>query len=331
MLGQNFFSLGPIGVQPPGAATLEIDPGALGELTGSDYVLRNAGGTFTLTNITSGASSTVTVGDSFEGFKITGLALADGETARIQPTRYAAGDLSMAISDPSKVAAANPVASSLASGNEGSVRISDIRVLDTTGMVTAPSTVPNFPSVTLSYDAGTSSFTLDPASGYTPTTIGYDPATDSAGKIVTLTGPGGFSFEFKISGVPADTDGTPDSFTLGTNTGGVADNRNAALLGTLQTSRLLFNNAAGEPTTTLGNAYAQIVTRVGNKTREVQASEAAQEALLAQAKSARDSMSGVNLDEEAANLVRFQQAYQASARVMSVAQTLFDELLAIGR
>jgi len=73
------------------------------------------------------------------------------------------------------------------------------------------------------------------------------------------------------------------------------------------------------------------VTTVGNKTREAQVNEAAQQALVTQATSARDSVSGVNLDEEAANLIRFQLAYQASARVMTVAQRLFDELIAIGR
>jgi len=89
--------------------------------------------------------------------------------------------------------------------------------------------------------------------------------------------------------------------------------------------------ATDRPTATLNNAYAQLVARIGSKTREVQAGERTQSSLLAQATAARDSVSGVNLDEEAANLVRFQQTYQAAGRVMSVAQRLFDEMLAIGR
>jgi flagellar hook-associated protein 1 len=73
------------------------------------------------------------------------------------------------------------------------------------------------------------------------------------------------------------------------------------------------------------------VSQVGNRAREAQVGEKAQESLLTQATNARESLSGVNLDEEAANLIRFQQAYQASGRVMAVAQRLFDELISISR
>ncbi|MGE0014489.1 MAG: flagellar basal body rod C-terminal domain-containing protein, partial [Azoarcus sp.] len=110
-----------------------------------------------------------------------------------------------------------------------------------------------------------------------------------------------------------------------------ADNRNAVALGALQTSKVLLAGEGGQPTATFQSLYAQAVSAIGNKTREVQVNEAAQEALLQQATTARDSVSGVNLDEEAANLVRYQLAYQASARVMTVAQRLFDELISIGR
>lgn len=64
---------------------------------------------------------------------------------------------------------------------------------------------------------------------------------------------------------------------------------------------------------------------------EVQAGERTQTSLLQQARASRDAVSGVNRDEEAANLVRFQQSYQAAAKVMGVAQRLFDEMLAIAR
>lgn len=70
---------------------------------------------------------------------------------------------------------------------------------------------------------------------------------------------------------------------------------------------------------------------MGNKAREVQIAEQAQDVQLEQAIAARESVSGVNLDEEAANLIRFQQAYQAAARVMGIANTLFDEVLGVAR
>jgi flagellar hook-associated protein 1 FlgK len=74
-----------------------------------------------------------------------------------------------------------------------------------------------------------------------------------------------------------------------------------------------------------------MVSYVGNKTREVQVNGSASEALLAQAREAQQDVSGVNLDEEAANLLKYQQAYQASGKVMQIASTLFDTLLSLGR
>ena len=98
------------------------------------------------------------------------------------------------------------------------------------------------------------------------------------------------------------------------------------LLGALQT-----RNTMEGGTVTYQSAYSTIVAQVGNKTREVEITGKAQQSLLDQAQSTRDQLSGVNLDEEAANLLRYQQAYQAAAKVISIASTLFDEILALGR
>jgi flagellar hook-associated protein 1 FlgK len=79
------------------------------------------------------------------------------------------------------------------------------------------------------------------------------------------------------------------------------------------------------------SAYAQLVSSVGNKTRQVQVELGAQEALAKHAQDAMQSVSGVNLDEEAANLIRYQQAYQAAGKMIEVAARLFDELLGMLR
>ncbi len=77
-------------------------------------------------------------------------------------------------------------------------------------------------------------------------------------------------------------------------------------------------------------AYARLVSDVGNKeSREIQVTGQAQSALLKQSQNARDSLSGVNLDEEAANLLRYQQAYQASAKALDIGNKLFDVILAL--
>lgn len=233
----------------------------------------------------------------------------------------------MAIDDPRDVAAGAPVVASLPGENRGSLQVQSL-VFTGKGSI-ADGGLLALDDLSFQFDQATNGFILNPAVAGWTATLPYDPATESAGKTFELAGPNGERVELKLSGVPADN----DIVKLADNTGGIADNRNAALLGALQTDKLMFGAGADDatPTATLNNAYAQLVAKIGSKTREVQAGERTQNSLLAQATSARDSVSGVNLDEEAANLVRFQQTYQAAGRVMSVAQRLFDEMLAIGR
>ena len=124
---------------------------------------------------------------------------------------------------------------------------------------------------------------------------------------------------------------TGDIFTIEANTNGVADNRNAALLGALQTRTTMIGSSTSGPTASYQSAYAQIVSAVGSKANEVAAIGAAQQGLADHATQALQSLSGVNLDEEAANLLRYQQAYQASAKVLQIAGKVFDEILSLGR
>lgn len=125
-----------------------------------------------------------------------------------------------------------------------------------------------------------------------------------------------------ITGIP----NAGDSFTVSRNAGGVSDNRNALLLAGLQTQNTLSGGTA-----TYQGVYSQLVSSVGNKTREVKVTASAQESLVLQTQQAQQSMSGVNLDEEAANLMRFQQAYQAAGKMMQISSGLFDVLLGLGK
>ena len=221
--------------------------------------------------------------------------------------------------------------------NLGNGGISDIRVLDVSGMPVTTAGVPDFGDLTLSF-TGVNDYTLSLTSS-SGATVALTPATyslgsDTQGRTFTATvtpdplDPATtYTFEFTLSGSPTGT----DTFVFSPTEAGTADNRNAVALGALQTSKQMLAGADGTPTATFQSVYAQLVTQVGNKTREVQVNLKAQESLLSQATDARDSLSGVNLDEEAANLIRYQQAYQAAAKVMSVAQTMFDEVLSIAR
>jgi flagellar hook-associated protein 1 FlgK len=128
-----------------------------------------------------------------------------------------------------------------------------------------------------------------------------------------------------VNGWTAELTGTPgagDVFTIGPNNSGIADNRNALLLGGLQARNTLAGGTA-----TYQSAYGQLVSQIGNKTRELEVTSKAQANLVAQTEQAQQSLSGVNLDEEAANLLRYQQAYQASGKVMQIAASLFETLL----
>jgi flagellar hook-associated protein 1 FlgK len=336
VIGQDFFASPAIAVSPAGAVTVAIAPQGLGALTGSGYELINEDGTnFTLirlsdrTRVINNAPLPATI----DGLQLSGVTLGIGQSALIEPTRFAARDLSVAITDVRKVAAGAPVLPNVPLSNGGTGRIESLTINSTAGMVTAPSLVPNFAPITLNFAAATNTLAGLPA-GFTLTSgtppvadNGFNPVTNAVGKRFTLTSPAGFAFSFTVAGTPSDG----DAFTFAPTDGGVADNRNASLLGALQTSKILFASASGVPSATLQSAYAQLVSNVGNKTREVQVGERSQQALLLQATEARDALSGVNLDEEAANLLRFQQAYQAAGRVIAVSQRLFDDLIAIVR
>jgi flagellar hook-associated protein 1 FlgK len=115
-----------------------------------------------------------------------------------------------------------------------------------------------------------------------------------------------------------------DKFTIGANTSPAGDNRNVLKLAELQSNRDIFSGRG-----TLGEVYADVINDLGSVVVQAQISRDAQSVLTDEAKQQRDSVSAVSLDEEAANLLRFQQAYQANAQVIQAANRLFDVILQI--
>ena len=143
----------------------------------------------------------------------------------------------------------------------------------------------------------------------------------TAGATIAINGGGWSGGSLVISGVPNNG----DSFTLAAATG-VEDGRNIVKLGNLQTQNTMLGGNA-----TYQDNYAAFVNDVGNKAASAEISSVAQTSLLKQAVAAREAVSGVNKNEEAAKLIEYQQAYQASAKVIEIASNLFDTLLSIGR
>jgi len=138
--------------------------------------------------------------------------------------------------------------------------------------------------------------------------------TFTPGQPITANG-----WSLNLTGAPQ----AGDTFNVAANTNGVGDNTNALAMANIADLGVLDGGNS-----TLTDAYAQLVGTVGTSTQQAQNGLTAQTALLNQSIATQQNVSGVNLDEEAANLVRYQQSYQAAAQVISVASTLFDSVLA---
>ncbi|MFQ3236934.1 MAG: flagellar hook-associated protein 1 FlgK [Paraglaciecola sp.] len=135
-------------------------------------------------------------------------------------------------------------------------------------------------------------------------------------------------YDFSLQGVPKGG----DSFTINYNNDGLNDNRNALKIANLQNlDSMQLNNSGSGNLYSFHDAYANIVSDIGQKSANADVAVKAAEALQVQSKDWFDSVSGVSLDEEAANLVRFQQSYAASARLLNTAQEMFDTILSMVR
>jgi flagellar hook-associated protein 1 FlgK len=230
-----------------------------------------------------------------------------GDSFLIQPTRNGSSGLAVKITDPRAIAAAAPIRTAAALANTGTGSVS-------AGVVNAPppTNADLQQTVTITFDNPPTTFGVVGTGTGNPANVVY-----TAGGSISYNG-----WTIQISGTPA----AGDVFTLSSNSSGVSDNRNGVLLGGLQTRSMM---EAG--TATYQSSYSAIVSQIGNKAREVEITGKAQQTLYEQAETTRAQLSGVNLDEEAANLLRYQQAYQAAAKMMEVARTVFDEILALGR
>lgn len=167
--------------------------------------------------------------------------------------------------------------------------------------------------VAIQFTTDTTYQLIDPATG----TVLQAAQAYTAGSDISFNG-----WTVQVSGVPK----SGDTFLIESNAGGTADARNMLAIGLLQTA-----NTMSSGSTSFQGAYSRLVADVGVQTNQVQINQEAQAALLQQAETKQQETSGVNLDEEAANLLVFQQAYQAASRTIQIAQKAFEEVLNIGR
>ncbi|MDP1995559.1 MAG: flagellar hook-associated protein FlgK [Gallionella sp.] len=293
-----------------GTAVVSAAISDVGALTTSDYQLRFDGTNYIMLRLSDSATTNLgaTLPQTVDGFTVslTAGAAAAGDTFLIRPTANGARDISVATNDPAKIAAAVPMRASAALVNTGSSTISS-------GTVNTPLPLDSNlqASVSITFDTPTT-FTVTGAVPAVAGSVAYTPGAD-----ISYNG-----WTVQITGTPL----VGDAFDITRNTNAAGDNRNALLLAALQNQNLLANGTTG-----FQGAYGQLVGEIGAKTHELDVTSQAQTNMVAQTVAAQQAVSGVNLDEEAANLLRYQRAYQAAAKAMQIANTMFDALLSLGK
>jgi flagellar hook-associated protein 1 FlgK len=296
-----------------GDALLEVTIDSVAALGNSDYRLSYDGAAFQLVRMSDdtlvGTFAGLPQDLASEGFGIglSGGSVAAGDSFLIRPSASAARQMRRVLPDGSSLALASPVRAAAMADNLGEARIGSVTAAGLTG-------VPLADAVTLTYDGSAGGFLVGTPPGGV---LAYDPTADS-GSSLTLAVPGFGELHFVVTGIPEDG----DRLTLESNRLGVGDNSNALALSGLQEAQILLGGTAS-----LGQAYERTVGEIASRTSGLSLAADAQEVLLHRAEQSRESISGVNLDEEAAALLRYQQAYEACARVIAVSDELFQTLL----
>ncbi len=305
-LGSALFSIGtPVAsasIDNKSAVTAGVSITNIGALTADNYVLSYNGGAYTLTDQTTGANVAVAgAGTAASPLTANGLSIvlsgtpASGDQYLIQPTAQAAGTLSVALSNPSGLAAAGAVQTSAADSNTGTATIS-------AGTVTNAANPNLLNTVTIAFTSPTT-YSINGAGSFAYTSGGN--ITDNG-------------WQAKISGTPA----TGDTFTVQSNAGGTGDNTNALAFVNQQSQGYLSSG-----TESISGAVSALISGVGAQAQQVNTAQTAQTAVNTQAQTNVQSLTGVNLDEEAANLLQWQQAYQAAAQALTIANGLFSDVL----
>jgi flagellar hook-associated protein 1 FlgK len=310
--GQPMFAVGGVQALPDtsnaGTATLSVSRGSLSALTTDDYKLDYTGGStpWQLTDETTGQSVSLGgSGTSTDPLTGAGLSIVVSGTAQagdsflVQPSAGAAAGFSMVLTSPSQVAAASLVQASAGSANTGTGAVGSAGV-------TAPST----------WTSGTYTVTFGAGSQYTVTDGGatVTSGTYTSGQPIDFNG-----IQLTLKGQPANG----DTFTVSPNsTSNTGDNSNLYAM-----VNALSGAALDGGTTSVGAAVNNIVSQVGVVTQQAQNNASTQQAANQGATTNMNNVSGVNLDQQAASMLQYQQAYQAMAEVIQVSGQLFNSLI----
>ncbi len=305
-LGASLFSIGaPAALAATGnagAAAVTAAVTGLAQLTGQEYELRFDGAAWQLLRepgrvpvVMTGAG---TPANPFEAeglsFVVTGAAAA-GDRFLVRSTREAATTLRAVMTDPREIAAAAPIRTSASVANTGNASVSAGEVVDA-----------GDPALLSTVDiqfTGSGTYSVNGSGSFAYT----------SGSDITING-----WRIRITGTPV----AGDVFRVQSNAGGVGDNRNALLMAGIRDLRSLQGG-----TTTVTGQFGSLVGSIGTMTRQSSVARDAQQNVTSASRERMLAASAVNLDEEAADLLRWQQAYQAAAKAIAVADTIFQSLL----
>ncbi|VVQ27700.1 hypothetical protein PS943_00507 [Pseudomonas fluorescens] len=342
-----------------GSGNFDVSIEDSGKLTINDYKVTFTSATdYTVQrlpdNSSVGSFSTLTTpAPVIEGFSLnlTGGTAATGDTFKITPTRNAAANIKTEMTDSKRLAIAAPLGAAIAASGSGS------------GTLTIPAS--GQPTLTTQfdiYDAATTTAMQNGLKNSTPTKVVFGavsadgtsqtyqfldakgglissgtikpgesntlnlsiPLKDAAGAPIPPAPATQYTaaFSMTIAGSPSNGAGINVSLSQP----GSLDNRNGTALAGLQTAQTVDTGSASKGIS-LNDAYGKLVEGVGSKAAQGKLDSAATEAILANAKGARDSLSGVDLDEETGNLVKYQQYYTASSQIIKAAQEIFSTLI----
>jgi flagellar hook-associated protein 1 FlgK len=294
------------------------------QLMASEYELRadpaGAAGVWQLTRRSDGLVRSVADGNTVDGFTINLGTPAPASTDRflLQPVSRAAIDMRRSLGNVLGIAAALPVTASVSPANTGTASVGALAVVSTT-------LNPQL-SASITFTSDTGAYAWELRDRTTNALASSGTATWTAGSPIALNG-----FELSLDGVPR----SGDSFSVVKTAFPTANNGNALAMVALRDQALVGRTI--QSTGQLGggqgitDAYASVIADIGVRVAGADTAASISAGVTGQAELAKSSGSGVNLDEEAARLLQYQQSYQAAAKVLQVAQSLFDTLLDAAR
>ena len=289
----------------------------------SDYELRFDGTSYSLTRLSDSAqvASGLSATDLATGVQVDGLTLqlnagtsASGDRYLLQGVATASAEMKTVLANPKGLAAASMVTSSFAVTNTGTATAASLGVVNSTAY--DPTLTARF---TFNTDTGDYSYDMLDASN---AVVSSGTGTWTAGQPIAVNG-----FELQLSGVPR----SGDIVSVGPTASPASNNGNALNFVALASSAFVgvetLANGTVIPGKTITDAYATTVSDIGVRVQSAKSAAGISSSAAATAETTRANKAGVNLDEEAARLIQFQQSYQAAAKMLQVAQSVFDTLL----